>query len=316
MRALVTGITGFVGGHLAEHLLSECDEVVGCARRVSWPDELSYLQERICLKRCDLCDPQDAARLFENDEYEVVCHLAGMANPRACQADPELASQANVEATRNLYDAIVHSGQTPRVLFVSTSYVYGQPQPNELPVGIHCTIRTEHPYAATKWEAERQSMHYAEQHGLDIVRVRPFNHTGPRQSTSYAIPHWANQVARIERGCCEPVLRVGSLDSRRDYTDVRDVVRAYRLLPAMAPPKTVYNLGSGKEYSGWEILQELQALTRRSFGIQTDPARLRTAEVHEIVADAEPLHQLTGWQPRIDLKTTLRDTLDFWRGRP
>ncbi len=315
MRALVTGITGFVGGHLAERLLAQGDRVIGCSRRGVWPDELRHLAPRVTLVACDLCDPAAVARLLDRELCDTAYHLAGLANPRACAADPELARRENTEATRNLYEAVRQSGQRPRVLFVSTSYVYGQPRAEELPIRVTCPIRPQHPYAASKWAAEELSVRYAAEHGLDVVRVRPFNHTGPRQSLRYIVPDWVQQIAAMEAGRARPVLRVGSLDTRRDYTDVRDVVRGYWLLAGKAPSRTVYNLGSGVARSGREILGVLRSLSRVPFDLEPDPGRARSGEAAEIVADPAPLQELTGWRPEIDLETTLRDTLNYWHSR-
>lgn len=313
MRTLVTGITGFVGGHLAEHLLAQGDRIAGCSRRGVWPKQLDHLADRVQLLPCDLSDPEATLRLFQRESYDTVFHLAGLANPRACDNDPELAWRQNIDATRHLYEAIQRSGQRPRVLMVSTSYVYGIPRPEDLPVRTSCPIRLQGPYAASKWAAEQLSQHFGAEHGLSIIRVRPFNHTGPRQPRGYVIPDWAHQVAAMETGQSPPVLRVGNLDTRRDYTDVRDVVRGYRLLVQKAEANAVYNLGSGVSRSGREILDVLASLCRVPLEIELDPGRIRDHEAHEIVADAGPLRQLTGWQPQIDLETTLRDTLDYWR---
>jgi GDP-4-dehydro-6-deoxy-D-mannose reductase len=313
MRVLVTGITGFVGGHLADYLLAHGDHVSGCSRHAEWPKHLSHLSGHVSLWPCDLGDPQATVKLFERETYDAVFHLAGLANPRTCRLEPLRAERENVAATRNVYEAIRRSGQRPRVLFVSTSYVYGQPRPQDLPVGTACPVRPEDPYGASKWAAEQLSTQYVAEYGLDIIRVRPFNHTGPRQPTYYVVPEWAQQIAAIEAGRRPHVLRVGNLDTRRDYTDVRDVVRAYRLLIEKACADEVYNLGSGVGRSGREILEALRSLSRAPLEIESDPCRVREGEAPEIVADAAPLRQLTGWQPQIDLRATLHDTLNFWR---
>ena len=313
MQALVTGITGFVGGYLAEHLLALGHDVTGCSRRGIWTDQLAYLSDQVRLISCDLSNPEATIRLFDRNSYELIFHLAGLANPRSCMMQPKLAWRENVEATQSLCEAVSQCGQRPKILFVSTSYIYGQPSVCELPVNVDCEIRAEHPYAASKWEAERVGIKYFEERGLEIVRVRPFNHTGPRQSIEYIVPNWAHQITRMETGRTTPVLRVGKLDTRRDYTDVRDVVRAYLPLLLKAPSGSVFNLGSGKSRSGREILEILQELSRARFEIETDPALLRQNETLDIVADVEPLQTLTGWQPEIRLDGMLKGTLDYWR---
>jgi GDP-4-dehydro-6-deoxy-D-mannose reductase len=308
-----------VGGHLAEHLVALGDTVSGCSRSGRWPDGLQHLSQRIRLSACDLADASATRDLFERGAFDVVFHLAGLANPRACCDDPAMAHRQNVMSSENLYDAIHRSGQKPTVLFVSTAYVYGQPASDELPVRATAPVRADHPYAATKWKAEQISMRYAVDYGLAIRRVRPFNHVGPRQPAGYIVSDWARQVAAIEAGRARPLLRVGNLDTRRDYTDVRDVVRAYRMLacqPGTLTPAAcdVYNLGSGTSRSGREILDRLRALSRTAWHWEMDEQLVRSGEASEIIADSTPLRQLVGWQPEIDFDMTLRDTLDFWRG--
>lgn len=264
---------------------------------------------------CDLAAANCADELFKQKPFDAVIHLAGLADPRACRTNPEQAQRDNTEATGNLVEVIRQSDQRPRMLYVSTSFVYGRPLPEDLPIRINCPIRTEEPYGASKWAAEQLSEQFATEYGLDIIRVRPFNHTGPRQPAGYAIPDWTQQIAAVEAGTQPAVLRVGNLETRRDYTDVRDVVRAYRLLIEKAATNTVHNLGCGVSRSGREILGVLHSLSRVHWTIEEEANRIRAGEAWEIVADAGPIRELTGWQPEIDIATTLRDTLDFWRER-
>jgi GDP-4-dehydro-6-deoxy-D-mannose reductase len=315
MRALVTGITGFVGGHLAEHLLAAGDAVVGCSRSGRWPDDLSHLESQAELVACELGDPKSALRLVAEHACDAVFHLAGLANPRACLADPERAGRENVFATLNLCEAIGRSGQRPRLLFVSSAYVYGQPKLEHVPVTEDCPHDYEHPYAATKMAAEQVVTRYSNQYDFGAIRVRPFNHTGPRQPAGYVVPDWARQIAAIEAGRAPPQLLVGNLDTRRDYTDVRDVVRAYRLLAMGGCIGMVYNLGSGVATSGQEIVDRLRQLSRVPWDVVVDPARARSGEAAVIVSKPTPLGTNINWRPEIDLDTTLRDTLDYWRGR-
>jgi GDP-4-dehydro-6-deoxy-D-mannose reductase len=313
MRILVTGITGFVGGHLAEHLLDRGDEVAGCSRTGRWPNELRHLSDRIELIPCDLTQIVPARSLFDQRQYDAVIHLAGIASPRACAAAPAEAERQNVRATSVLVDAMRPHGQPPRLLLVSSSYVYGTPDPKRLPIGTDSPLQPDTIYGKTKWEAETSVAGDTENTRIDIIRVRPFNHIGPRQPAGYIVADWTRQIAAIERGDAPPVLCVGNLDSRRDYTDVRDVVRAYRLLIEHGRRGEVYNLGSGTSRSGREILGVLSRLSRVPWKFEIDPARTRPNEAYDIVADATPLRVATGWRPEIDFETTLRDTLDYWR---
>ena len=313
MRTLVTGITGFVGGHLAEHLLACGDEVIGCSRAGRWPDELRHLSDRIDLIPCDLTQETSALALFEKRQFDAVIHLAGLANPRACEAAPPEAERQNSWVTALLISAMRTSGQRLRLLMVSTSYVYATPDPTGLPIRSDSPLEPDTIYGKTKLKAESAAADDGTDNRLDIVRVRPFNHIGPRQHEGYIVANWTRQIAAIERGHAPPILRVGNLDSRRDYTDVRDVVRAYRLLIEHGGRGEVYNLGSGTSRSGREILEVLRRLSRVPWDFESDPARVRPNEAYEIVADATPLRVATGWRPEIDFEATLRDTLDYWR---
>jgi len=313
MRVLVTGITGFVGGHLAEHLLDAGDLVRGCSRSGTWPDQLNHLASRILLTACDLTDPRAAMSLVRDQDADAIFHLAGLAHPGKCKAYPDQAERDNVAATQNVCEAIRQCGWRTRLVFVGTSYVYGQPRPEDLPIRVDCPIRAEHPYAATKWAAEQVVMRFGSEFGIDTIRVRPFNHTGPRQPAGYIVPDWAMQIAAIEQGRAPHRLHVGNLQTRRDYTDVRDVVRAYRLLAMQGDSGAVYNLGSGSSTSGADIVERLRLLSESTWTVEADQTLMRGTEAPEIVADVVPLCERTGWRPEINLDSTLRDTLDYWR---
>jgi GDP-4-dehydro-6-deoxy-D-mannose reductase len=315
MRTFVTGITGFAGGYLAEHLLSEGDEVSGCSRNGVWPKHLSHIASQASLHACDLGDAEAARRLFRESSPDVIFHLAALAHPKSCLEAPELAHRANVQATQNLLDAILENRLRTRLIYVSTSYIYARPSTADLPLNTGFPVRTDHPYAASKWAGELCCVRYAEEFGLDTVRVRPFNHTGPRQPTGYIVPDWARQIASIEAHRIPPILCVGNLASRRDYTDVRDIVRAYRLVARLAPANAVYNIGSGASRSGREILDILQRLSLEKFEIRQDPNRLRSDEIPDMRADTCPLVELTQWVPKISIEATLSDTLDYWRAK-
>jgi GDP-4-dehydro-6-deoxy-D-mannose reductase len=318
MRALVTGITGFVGGHLAELLLAQGVAVTGCSRSGRWPTGLEHLEGNTTLVACDLTESGSVQALFERHEFDTVFHLAGMANPSACRSDPAIARRTNVTATANLYRTICSISQRPRVVYVSSAYVYGQPGPGESPISSAAPVNANDPYAATKWEAEQLGIRFAADEGLAIVRVRTFNHVGPRQPAGYIVSDWTRQIAEIEKGYRAPVLRVGNVESRRDYSDVRDIVRAYYLLAREASfyvPSgcDVLNLGSGSSWCGRDILERLSRFSRVAWRWEVDPLLLRPGESAEIVADATPLRERTGWRPEINFDTTIRDTLDYWR---
>src|SRR3954468_23453238 len=246
MRVLVTGVSGFVGGHLAEHLIESEDLVVGLSASGRWPEGLAHLSSRVRIERCDLAGDVEAdlAELIGRKQPEVIYHLAAQANPQASSADPRGTWALNLGGTLNLLEAVRKSGLTPRVVLVGSGVSYGNPAPEHLPVAESCPMRPNNPYSSSKAAADLLGVQHHLTHGTDVVMVRPFNHAGPRQSPQYVLSALARQVVEVEAGHASRV-EVGNLDVVRDFTDVRDVVRGYRLLARHGAPGEIYNLGSG-----------------------------------------------------------------------
>jgi len=287
MRALVTGISGFVGGHLAEG-----------AR----------------IERCDLAsvDPGELAGLIGRKQPEVIYHLAAQANPQASVADPRGTWALNLGGTLTLLEAARASGLKPRVVLVGSGVCYGNPAPEHLPVSESCPLRPNNPYSASKAAADLLGVQHFLAHGTDVVMARPFNHAGPRQSSTYVLGALARQVAEVEAGRA-PRVEVGNLDIVRDFTDVRDVVRAYRLLATRGDAGEIYNLGSGRGTRLADTLETLRRLARVPIEVHVDPARVRPVDQPLLVADASKLRAATGWEPRFSIEQTLADMLDDWR---
>src|SRR6516165_3674863 len=265
MRVLVTGVSGFVGGHLAEHLIAAGDLVVGLSASGRWPEELAHLTHAVRIERCDLTaiDEDDLAALIDRKRPEVIYHLAAQANPQASMADPRGTWALNLGGTLNLLEAVKASGLNhgPRVILVSSGVCYGNPAPEHLPVTEDCPLRPNNPYSASKGAADLLGIQHFLAHGTDVVMVRPFNHAGPRQSPSYVLSALARQVAEVEAGR-KSCVEVGNLEVVRDFTDVRDVVRGYRLLAQHGKPGEVYNLGSGWGTKLADALRHLTTLAR------------------------------------------------------
>src|SRR5206468_3904617 len=237
MRALVTGISGFVGGHLAEHLVAQGDLVVGISASGRWPAVVAHLGRTVRIERFDLIESGEAelAELVGRKQPEVIYHLAAQSNPQQSVADPRGTWALNLGGTLNLLEAVKASGRKPRVVLVSTGICYGNPAPEFIPVREDCPLRPNNAYAASKAAADLLGIQHHLGHGTDVVIVRPFNHAGPRQSPRYVLAALATQVAEVESGRRDG-LEVGNLDVVRDFTDVRDVVRAYRLLASQGAP--------------------------------------------------------------------------------
>jgi GDP-4-dehydro-6-deoxy-D-mannose reductase len=310
MRTLITGATGFVGGHLAECLLAAGDEVHGLARRSAWPVELQHLAARVALHAGELLDTDRIATYLDQIRPDRIAHLAGYADAGGSFRDPDGAWAGNLAATRSLYDAVARSGQSPLILFVSTGQVYGSTARS---VDETAELRPASPYAASKAAADLLSYQVTRHPGLQVIRVRPFNQLGPRQPPQYAAGHFAKELARAEARIAPPRLEVGDLSATRDLIDVRDMVEAYRLLLDRGRPGEVYNAGSGVAVRMAEVLDLLRAQCRVKVEVAPRPELMRPSESGATVAVADKLRREVGWSPRYELRQTLRDTLDSWR---
>lgn len=317
MRVLITGLTGFVGGHLAEALLARGGnhELFGVSRQGRWPAEWRHLEARLQPRRCDLCQVDEVVTVLRDLQPSHIFHLAGYANTMQSFHDVDAAWQGNLGATRGLYDAIVKWGGQPRILAVSSALIYGDPEHAGQLLDETCVLRPASPYAASKAAADLASYQYSRFPGLDIVRVRPFNHIGPRQSPQYAIAHFAQQLAAIERHEQPPVLETGDLSPLRDFTDVRDMVQAYILLMDKGRSGDVYNAASGAAQSMQTVLERLLAQARVPVEVKQQAGLVRAAENLALAGNPAKLRRETGWTPRLTLDQTLADILDYWRHR-
>jgi GDP-4-dehydro-6-deoxy-D-mannose reductase len=317
MRILITGITGFAGGHLAESLLAQNKglQIYGASRSGRWPSLLGHLQDQIMLLACDLCTAQAARRLIADVKPDRIYHLAGYAHAGQSLQEPQAAWAGNLQASLNLYQAIVDWGGKTRVLYVGSGLIYGDQQSGDRVLDEAAPLCPATPYACSKAAADLASYQHTRYPGLDIVRVRPFNHIGPRQSPDYAVAHFAQQIAAIERGQKAPVLKTGNLASRRDLTDVRDTVRAYALAMEQGKTGECYNVGSGVAPKMQTVVDRLCALVRVPIGVVQDRSLMRSAEDKIVRADIGKIARELGWKPIYDLDLSLIDTLDFWRAQ-
>jgi GDP-4-dehydro-6-deoxy-D-mannose reductase len=312
--ALVTGVTGFAGGHLAEALLAAGrDRVVGLARRAVWPAPWAHLAGRVELRECDLGDGAAVEATLREVRPERIYHLAGYASTGRSFREPEAAWAGNLAATRCLYEAVARWGARPRILFVGSGLIYGSAEPPGASQDERCLLRPDSPYAASKAAADLASYQYTCHPGLDVVRARPFNHIGPRQQPGFAIADFARQLVDVEAGRRMPILETGNLSPQRDLTDVRDVVAAYVLLMEHGRTGEAYNIGRGQSVSIGAVLERLIALTGRAVQVRQRADLVRSTELAVVRVDAAKLRRETGWAPRFSLEQTLADTLDYWR---
>ncbi len=314
MRILITGITGFVGGHLTEALRAEGGHtIVGLSRQANWSPPWAHLAGAAELHAGDLLDGPAVERLVRAARPDWVFHLAGYANPRTSFDEADQCWADNLGGTRSLYDAVARSGVRPRILFVSTGLVYGDPDGPEQAFDESAVLRPASPYAASKAAADLLSYQYTRRPGLDVVRVRLFNQIGPRQSADYAVSNFARQIAAAEAGLQPPVVETGDLSSQRDLTDVRDVVAAFRLLIERGATGEVYNAGRGQTWRMRDVLDRLVGMARVPVEVRQRVEPGRRADTAVTRADTRKLQRVTGWAPRYELDRTLADVLDYWR---
>ncbi len=305
---LVTGATGFAGSHLVEHLLETEDQLAAWSNpsgKTAPPGDL-----RVGWAAVDLLDRDAVVAEVARLQPSVIYHCAGFADVAASWQQPARALQVNALGTSHVLEAVRRAALDCPVLVTGSALVYKQS--NE-PLHENSRIEPSNPYGVSKLAQEMLSMEAA----LDrVLLARPFNHAGPRQSDAYVTSSFARQIAEIEAGHREPVLRVGNLETRRDITDVRDTVRAYTAIVRAGQPRRPYNVCTGTAYLVRDLLSALVRLARVSIRVETDPSRMRPSDNPVIVGDSSRTRTEVGWVPRIPIERTLHDLLEFWRTSP
>ena len=312
MRALITGAGGFVGRHVCAYLLAHTDwELMGTV----YPHPVKAQPKDSCLRlrHADLRDPELVQTLVSEVQPDYILHLAAQSFVPTSFADPWDTLQNNIRAQLNLLEAVRRSGRDVRVLVIGSNEEYGTPRPDDLPQTEESPLRPNNPYAVSKVAQDFLGLQYHLAYGLPVVRVRPFNHTGPGQAPRFVVPAFASQIARIEAGLQQPVMKVGNLEVARDFTDVRDIVRAYHLAVTQGEPGEVYNLASGQAQSVQGLLDMLLSYSQVEIRVERDPERYRPVDVPVAYGSAAEFHRLTGWEPEIPFEQTLQDVLAYWR---
>ncbi len=315
MRALITGITGFAGSHLADYLLAEHPdvEVFGTYRWRSRTENIDHIMDRIRLVEADLRDYTSIRETLEEVRPDYIFHLAAQSFVPSSWRSPVDTLSTNIEGQTYLFEAVRAIGIDPVIQIACSSEEYGLVLPDETPIKETNPLRPLSPYAVSKVTQDYLAYQYHRSYGVKAIRTRGFNHTGPRRGEPFVTSNFASQLARIEAGQREPKIRVGNLDAVRDFTDVRDMVRAYWLAVTKATPGEVSNIASGVGITIRELLDRLIALCEVSVEIETDPERLRPSDVEVLVGDNSKFCTETGWKPEIPFDQTLTDVLDFWR---
>jgi GDP-4-dehydro-6-deoxy-D-mannose reductase len=312
MRVLITGTEGFAGSHLAEHCLAAGDEVWGTCRPGARATNLAGHLDRITLRIGDLSQPDFMRGVLREAHFDICFHLAAISVVHDAQREPARTYEVNLLGGIRLLEAVRTQSPQTRVVLVSSAEVYGPVKPEKLPITEDQPYAPANIFAAGKAALELAAHPFVYTYGLHVVIARPFNHTGPRQRTDFVCSTFAEQIAKVEHGA-EPVIRVGDLSPRRDFSDVRDIVRGYRLLGMRGAKGEPYNLTSGTSYSIEEILNTFVQMARVKVEIRRDPARFRETEVKDVHGTFEKIKAATGWQPEIPLSRTLRDLLNWHR---
>jgi len=315
-RVLVTGVTGFAGSHLVDYMLTRNDcEIFGIQRWRSPLENVLHFKEKITLVECDLRDASSTRDTLERMRPDWIFHLAAQSFVPTSWSAPTESLTTNVLGQLNIFEAVRRIGLQCRIQIACSSEEYGMVYADELPIKETNPLRPLSPYAVSKVAQDMLAYQYWMSWKVDSVRTRGFNHEGPRRGPVFVASDFAKQIADIEKGLKPPVLHVGNLEARRDFTDVRDMVRGYWLALEKCEPGEVYNLCSGKAYSIQQVLDLLLGMTKMKIEVRQDRMRLRPSDVPVLLGDRSKFTQATGWEPVIPFEQTLQDMLDFWRAR-
>ncbi len=314
-KVLITGASGFAGSFLSEYLISKKNyEVYGTYLTDSSLDNLKKIKDEIHPVKIDLTNVDETGKVISEIKPEMVFHLAAFPSPADSFKNPSRTIYNNLAAQINILEAIKNNKLTDtKILIVSSAEIYGLIKYSDLPIDEDTSYKPTSPYAVSKLSQDFLGLQYYISYKLKIIRVRPFNHIGPRLSPSFAASSFARRIAEIEKRGKEAVLYVGNLKAKRDFTDVRDMVRAYQMILENGEIGDVYNIGSGKSYEISFILDKLLSFTDKKIKIQVDPKLLRPNDTPEFRCDNKKIVDVTGWHAEIPIETSLKDTLDYWR---
>jgi GDP-4-dehydro-6-deoxy-D-mannose reductase len=316
-RVLITGVTGFAGSHLVDYLLTRNDcEIHGIWRWRSRTENIEHLKPGdMQLHECDLRDATSTFDTIAKVKPDWIFHLAAQSFVPTSWVAPTESLTTNILAQVNLFEAVRRLGLKARIQLACSSEEYGMVYPNEVPIKETNPLRPLSPYAVSKVAQDMLGYQYWMSWKVDSVRTRGFNHEGPRRGPVFVASDFAKQIADIEKGRKPPVLNVGNLEAKRDFTDVRDMVRAYVLALEKCEPGEVYNICRGQSWSIREVLDMLLSHTKVKIEVKLDPARLRPSDVQILLGDNSKFVRATGWQPVIPFDRTLLDMLEHWRSR-
>ena len=312
---LITGISGFAGSFLVEYLLSQNKgKISGTYLEEASLGNIENVKTKVNLFKLNLTEEKKVFDTLREAKPDFIFHLAALTSPKASFDNPFETIQNNVKAQLNLLEAVRKLKLlNTRLLITSSPEVYGIVEKKDLPIDEDTKLMPASPYAVSKITQDFLALQYFLSYGIKVIRIRPFNHIGPRQSPSFVISAFAKKIAEIEKGKTDDVLFVGNLGSKRDFTDVRDMVAAYGLAVEKCRWGEVYNIGSGKSYTISQVLDKMLSLSRKKIKIRVDESLIRPSDNPDLLCDRTKFTNLTGWKPEILIDKTLKDTLDYWR---
>jgi GDP-4-dehydro-6-deoxy-D-mannose reductase len=314
-KILITGITGFAGSHLAEYLRKKDDStIIGTHVSDNGLQNIAGIHDHIKLIKVNLHDAERVNEIINEERPDIVYHLAASTSVNESFQNPLEIIMNNVAAEINVLEALRKNELLDtKILITSSAHVYGNVPQEEQPISESAPFRPDNPYSISKVTQDLLGYQYYVSYKLQIIRVRPFNHIGPRLSPVMAVPKFAKLIAEIEKGKQEPVIKVGNLAPKRDFTDVHDMVRAYDLAIEKCANGEAYNIGSGVSHPMQEILDKLLALSNVSIKVEVDQSLFRPSDIMDLRCDATKFKNITGWEPEIPLEKMLEETIDYWR---
>lgn len=313
MRAIITGSNGFVGQYLAEYLIKKDIEVWGTIHELKTMSK--EIHNEIILRQMDITNPIQVKNVLSECKPDYIFHLAAQSSAAISWKQPELTMNVNLNGTINLLESIRKLDFDSKILLIGSSEEYGIVKPLDLPIDETHRLTPANPYAISKAAQSMIGQVYVRAYGLDIIIVRAFNHIGPKQNPTFVVSDFAKRIAEIEKGIIAPILKVGNLEVKRDFTDVRDMVRAYYELALKGSKGEIYNIGSGNVYRIQEMLDQLLLLTNREIVIEKDIDRYRPIDIPIVQCNNSKFIKLTCWKEEYTLEETLKDILNYWRNQ-
>ncbi|MBI5449537.1 GDP-mannose 4,6-dehydratase [Candidatus Gottesmanbacteria bacterium] len=315
-KVLITGIAGFAGSHLAELLLEKGGyEIYGLCRPRSKTDHIEAIKNKLHLEDADLLDSHSLYTTVARIKPDYIFHLAAQSFVPTSWVSPSVTLEVNIIGSANLFEAVRQVGIDPVIQIACSSEEYGLVHPDEIPIKETNPLRPQSPYAVSKVAMDYLGYQYFCSYNMRIIRTRGFNHTGPRRGETFVTSNFAKQVALIERGKQEAVIKVGNLDAERDWTDVRDMVRGYLLAVEKCDPGEEYNVCSGRAVKIRDMLDMLLSYSKVKVDIREDASRMRPSDVPILIGENKKFVDKTGWKPEIPFEKTMEDLLNYWRER-